>query len=411
LQTFQYTGRNRRGEAVKGRLEAAGIDAVATQLINTGITPIDIEVAKAEVDALAGFRSLQLQLREGRVTLQDQIFFCRQMYTLLKAGVPILQALRGLRDSTPKPALARMIAGIGEGLDAGLDLNTSLRRYPEVFSSLFFSMVQVGETTGNLPEAFLQLADYLEREKDTRDRIKQALRYPMFVMLAIVAAMFVINLVVIPAFAKVYASFRVELPWATQLLIALSNFTVKYWWLIVAAMAGGAYAARAWVRTPEGRYRWHQKKMRLPVVGKILYQSTLERFARAMAVSLRAGVPLVQGMTVVSRAVDNDFVGDRILQMRDGIERGETITRTAMATGLFPPLVLQMISVGEETGQVDTLLEEVAGYYQREVDYDLKNLSSAIEPILIVAVGVMVLILALGVFLPMWDLAKVVKGG
>jgi MSHA biogenesis protein MshG len=168
---------------------------------------------------------------------------------------------------------------------------------------------------------------------------------------------------------------------------------------------------RLYVKTTEGRYRWHRSKLKLPLVGGIIFRSTLARFSRALAVTLKAGVPLVQGMTIISRAVDNDYIGERIIQMRDGIERGETITRTAAATGLFPPLVLQMISVGEDTGAVDNLLLEVAEYYEREVDYDLKNLSSAIEPVLLVVIGIIVLILALGVFLPMWDLARAARGG
>jgi MSHA biogenesis protein MshG len=272
-------------------------------------------------------------------------------------------------------------------------------------------MVQVGETTGSLPEAFLQLSVYLDREKDTQGRIKQALRYPTIVLVAIVLALGIINLFVIPAFAKVFTSFKAELPWATQVLVSTSNFTLSYWYVILAAAVAAAVGVRAFIDTPRGRYRWHHWQLKIPLIGPILYGAMLGRFARSLAVTLKAGVPLVQGMTVVSRAVDNDYIGARILEMRDGIERGETITRTAATTGLFPPMVLQMLAVGEETGAVDDLLVEVAEYYEREVDYLLKNLSSAIEPILIVVIGVMVLILALGVFLPMWDLSRAARGG
>jgi MSHA biogenesis protein MshG len=411
VAAFKYRGRNRRGEAVDGQVEAASVDAVATQLFNSGVTPIDIIETDPATDVLGGLKALRINLSEGRVDLLDLVFFSRQMYTLLKAGVPILQALRGLRESTQNPALAKVIGSIGEGLDAGLDLTGALKRHPKIFSSLFISMVQVGETTGSLAEAFLQLSIYLERDKDTRDRIKQAMRYPSMVLFAITVAMFIINLFVIPSFAQVYAGFKTELPWATKILIATSNFTVHSWHWIILGMVLLALGLRAYVQTPEGLYNWHRLKLKIPLVGGILFRSTLGRFARSMAVTLKAGVPLVQGMTVISRAVDNEFVGERIIQMRDGVERGESITRTAAATGLFPSLVIQMISVGEETGAVDDLLQEVAEYYEREVDYDLKNLSSSIEPVLIVVIGIMVLILALGVFLPMWDLAKAARGG
>ncbi len=410
---FSYRGRDRRGEAVRGQLEAASAEAAASQLFSLGVTPIDILPAAAAGAGAAGLDLGELwrRLQRGTVRLPDQIFFCRQMYSLLKAGVPILQALRGLEESTVNPALRRAIARMRAALDAGLDLSGAVRQQGETFSPLFVSMVQVGETTGSLPEAFQQLALYLDREKDTRDRIRQAFRYPVIVLVAIGLALAIINLFVIPAFAKVYAGFKAELPWATRILIGTSNFTVTFWPVILGALAALVGGARLYVRTGAGRLLWHRMKLRLPVVGSILYRATLGRFARALAVTYKAGVPLVSGMGVVGLAVDNAFVSGRLLAMRDRIERGETITRAATASALFPPLVLQMLSVGEETGALDTLLLEVAEYYDREVEYDVKNLSSAIEPILILAVGGMVLILALGVFLPLWDLIQVARGG
>jgi MSHA biogenesis protein MshG len=409
MPLFQYKGRNQRGEAVRGHLEAVSSDAVAVQLMNSGVIPIDIGVAQAREDI---FAALKARLAASTpITLTDLSLFSRQMYTLLKAGVPIMQALRGLRDSTQNPALAKVIISIGESLDTGLDLTSALRRHPQVFSSLYVNMVQVGETTGSLQEVFLQMTVYLEREKDTRDRIKSATRYPIFVVAAIFIAIFIINLFVVPTFARVYAGFKIELPLATKILIASSNFTVAYWPVILMTIITAVFALRYYVRTPEGRYRWHKMKLGIPVVGRVIYKATLGRFSRALAVMMKSGVPLVQGMTVVSRAVDNDYISDRIVQMRDGIERGETIARTAAATGMFPPLVIQMISVGEDTGSVDDLMFNVADYYEREVDYDITNLSTALQPILIVFLSVMVFILALGVFLPMWDLVQVARKG
>lgn len=408
MSLFQYNGRNQRGEAVSGQIEAGSADAVAAQLFNNGITPVDIAVTSPSSDVMASIRAI---LGESKVQLTDLILFSRQMYTLLKAGVPIMQSLRGLEESTHNSKLARVIGEINESLDAGLDLTSALRRHTDVFSSLYISMIQVGETTGALQESFLQMSSYLELEKETRERIKAATRYPMFVVVSIAIAIFVINLFVIPAFAKVYSSFGAELPWATKTLIATSNFTVAYWYVILIAAGLTILGLKMYVKTTEGHYRWDKLKLRLPAIGGIIYRATLGRFARALALTIKAGVPLVQGLTVVSRAVDNDYVGGQIAQMRDGVERGETITRTAAATGMFPPLVLQMLAVGEETGAVDELMGEVASYYEREVDYDIKNLSDAIQPILIVFIGILVFILALGVFLPMWDLPQAVKGG
>lgn len=407
MPTYQYKGRNQRGEAVNGRLDAPSQDAVATQLFNTGVIPVDIFEASASKDVVG---ALKMQFGEQKIGLDALALLCRQMYTLLKAGVPIMQALKGLRESAANPTLARVLGDLSDALDAGQDLTSGLKRHPKIFPNLFISLVQVGETTGSLDAAFLQLANYLEREKDTRDRIKSALRYPTMVLGAIVIAMFIINIFVIPAFAKVYAGFKVELPVVTEILIATSNFFVAYWpHMLIAGIVAG-FGFRAYLRTEIGRYKWDRFKLRIPVAGSIVYRATLGRFARAFAITTKAGVPIIQGMTVISRAVDNEFISSRILQMRDGIERGETISRTAQATEMFPGLVIQMIAVGEETGSIDDLMVDVAEYYEREVDHALKHISGSIEPILITVIGVMVLILALGVFLPMWDLAAAARG-
>lgn len=407
MPQFQYRGRNQRGEVVTGRLEAASADAVATQLMNTGVTPVDIgRAAEAAQDVGAAFSEW---FASGRIRLIDVAVFSRQLHTLLKAGVPILQALSGLRDSTANPTLAHIIADLLEALDSGLELSAALKRHPKVFSNLFVSMVQVGEATGTLDQVLLQLSLYLEREKDTRERVKAATRYPTFVLVAMLSALAFISFYVIPAFAKLYSGFRIELPWATRVLIAVSDAALAYWPFALGAVLVLALAGHMYLRTANGRYRWHKLKLGLPVVGPIIYKATLERFTRALAVMIRTGVPLVQGMTIVSRAVDNDCIGERVLQMRDGVERGETIARSAAATGMFPPLVIQMINVGEESGALDELMANVSAYYEREVDYDIRNLSSALQPILILVLGAMVLVLALGVFLPMWDLVQLAR--
>jgi MSHA biogenesis protein MshG len=215
---------------------------------------------------------------------------------------------------------------------------------------------------------------------------------------------------VIPAFAKVYAGFHAELPIITKILIGSSNFMVNYWLAMLAMIIGAAVFFRYYISTPDGHYKWDKYKFKLPVVGEVILKSTLSRFARGMALSFKSGMPILQGMNVVSMVVDNEFMRSRIEQMRDGVERGESILRTATAAEVFNPVVLQMISVGEESGDMDGMMLEVAEMYEREVKYDVAALSSKIEPILIVVLGIMVLILALGVFLPMWDLGKAAMG-
>jgi len=406
MPLFAYMARNSRGDAVKGEIEASSADTVAAQLINAGITPIEIKETEPKKDV---FGDLRRKLGAGKPTLDDLILFCRQMYTLSKAGVPIISGITGLADTTSNIVLANALDNIALELEAGRELSMAMSLQGEIFSSLMTSMVRVGENTGKLDEAFLQLAQYLELERDTRSRVKQAMRYPLFVLVAIAIAIAIVNVFVIPAFAGVFKGMKMELPWQTQALIAVSDFTVAYWQYMLATIIASIYGFNHYIQTTKGKYKWDKTKLRLPIVGSIITRALLARFARSFAMASKSGVPLIQALTVVARAVDNDFVSEKILSMRNGIERGDSLTRTAVATNLFTPLVLQMLSVGEETGAVDDMLNEVADFYEREVDYDLKNISQAIEPILIVAIGILVLILALGIFLPMWDLTSLAR--
>ena len=408
MPKFQYRARSNRGDLLEGILEGADTDTVAAQLLHGGVTPIEILERETRADP---FAALRRGLAYRRPDLSELMLFCRQMYTLMKSGVPIVRGMRSLAESTRNAMMVEVLEEVTAELESGRDLSSALGRYPEIFTTLFQSMVRVGENTGRLDEAFLRIAQYLELEKETRDRIKSALRYPAFVVIAIGVAIAIINLLVIPAFATLFERSNVELPWATQVLMTVSSLSVLYWPHALGGLVALSLFWMHWLKTEAGRYRWDKFKLRLPIVGDILRRATMARFARAFSMSARAGVPLIQTLTVISRALDNEFVGDRILQMRNGIERGDTLTRTAASTGLFTPLVLQMMAVGEETGAVDDLLDEVAGFYEREVDHDIKNLSAALEPVLVIAVGSMVLMLALGVFLPMWDLATGASGG
>jgi MSHA biogenesis protein MshG len=403
---FAYKGRNIRGELTEGRLEAADSGAVADQLFNTGITPVEIHPAAGPGGATALPLGLRRLLQQP-VGLVDVMLFSRQMYTLLKAGVPILRALGGLEESMTNPTFKQVIADLRQSLDSGRELSTAMRRHRGVFSPFYVSLVRVGEMTGLLETVFLRLYEHLEFEKDIRDRIRSALRYPVFVIIAMGVALAIINVFVIPAFAKIFQGFGAELPLMTRILIGTSEFTVTYWPLLVAAVIGAIAGFRLWTATTHGRYRWDRLKLRLPIAGKIINKATLARFARSFGLSVKSGVPIVQGLTTVARTVDNEYIAQRIEQMRDGVERGESVLRTAVTTGVFTPVVLQMIAVGDETGEIDELMFEVARMYEREVDYEVKTLAAQIEPVLIVFLGVLVLILALGVFLPIWDLGRV----
>ncbi len=405
---FAYKGRNARGELVTGVIEDNDSGAVADQLFKTGIAPVEIALTAAPSSARRD--SWLARLTAPRITLDDRLLFSRQMYTLLKSGVPIMRALSGLQESAKSVTMAKVIQDLRASLDSGRDLNSSMRRHPEVFSQFFVSMVRVGEMSGSLEEIFLRLFNHLEFEKEMRERVQQALRYPVFVLVAMAVALVIINLFVIPAFSKLFAGLKAELPPITQMLIGFSNFTVHYWPLLLGLTVAAVMGFRVYVATPGGRYSWDKLKLRLPLAGSIIEKVTLARFARSFSISLKSGMSMVQTLAVLSQVVDNAYIAQRIEQMRDGVERGESVLRTARTTGVFTPVVLQMMAVGEETGELDDLMREVADMYQREIDYELKGLSANIEPIMITFLGVLVLILALGVFLPIWDLGRAAFG-
>ena len=410
MSQFRYTGRDAQGAKVTGTLQSASRDSLASELLAQKITPLTIEEQREQGgdDLLA---MLTEKLRRRRVDLEELIIFCRQMYSLSKAGVPIIRAIGGLAESHRNLYFREVLQQVRADLEGGMNMAVALHAHPKVFTTLFISMVSVGENTGQLDQAFRQLAGYLELERETRKRIKQATRYPLFVLIAMSVALVVINLLVIPAFAKVFEQFHADLPWPTRVLIGTSQFFQDFWWLLLLLAGGGLYAFFKWIETDAGALKWDATKLRLPIVGGIFERIALARFTRTFAMMYKAGVPLLQTLSINSASVGNRHIGQAILGMREGVERGEALTRTASSSGLFTPLVLQMMAVGEETGALDDLFVEVADFYEQEVDYDLKQLASAIEPILIVAMGVMVLILALGVFLPMWELASVAKGG
>lgn len=408
MDRFNWKGRNVRGELITGTLNAGSEAAVADQLLAGGVTPV---VIAPDADLVALARPSWWQALRGRpITPEDTLVLARQLHSLLRAGVPLLRALAGLQASSIKPALSLMLADVRASLDQGRELSAAMARHPRAFSGFFVAMTRVGEMTGRLPEVFQRLAEHIEFETDIRARIGQALRYPAMVMAAMGIALVVINLFVLPTFASVFAGFKAQLPLMTRVLLGFSAFTLAWWPALLVAGSGGFVALRSWLATPDGRYRWDRLKLRLPIVGTIVLKATLARFARSFALASRSGIPLSQAMTVVAQTVDNAWIASRIEQMRDGVERGGTLSRCAAASGIFTPVVLQMIAVGEETGELDTLLVEVAGMYERETAYGIKNLASAIEPLLLLVIAGLVLVLALGVFLPLWNLGQAALG-
>ncbi|MFM2119378.1 MAG: hypothetical protein RL722_846 [Pseudomonadota bacterium] len=449
MPRYLWTGHAAEGPT-QGQIEAASPGAAADLLQGRGITPLTIQavtsarpssrratppaseaafpaapagtpLSAAALPALRGMppalaaaldgpagRALLGWLPGPRVRPTDLMLFSRQLATLLRAGVPILRALAGLQESSVNPALQATLVEVRRSLESGIALSMSLAQQNRVFNPFYVALVRVGEMTGRLDEIFLRLFRHIEFETAMRQQVKAALRYPSFVIAAMVAALGVINLMVIPAFATVFAAAGATLPLPTRVLMWTSQFTINFGWLLLAGAVAGWLAFQRWRATPAGQLKGDAWLLRAPIAGPIVQKTVLARFARSFALSLRSGVPIAEALTVVAQTVDNHHIARQVEGMRVAVERGESVLRAAAGTGAFTPVVLQMIAVGEETGAIDELMDEVAELYGQEVEYELKTLSQQIEPLLIVMLGALVLLLALGVFLPVWNLGRTV---
>ncbi len=407
MPSFDFKGRGNNGQLVSGEIDGANSSIVAGLLMDRGITPISIIEKQQQTDYVA---LIEEKLNLQKVSIEELLMFTRQMSALIKSGIPITRAISGILESIENPLMVRSLRDILEQLEAGRSLSIACARHPKVFSNLYISMLQVGENTGLLDESFAMMADYIDRNRRITHNIKAALRYPTTVIIAIAIAMVIVNLLVIPKFAQFFQANRLELPWQTIVLLETSQFFVDYWMYLFSLLVIAAFAFRRYINTVEGRYNWHRFVVRAPLVGDILHRAFMARFSRSFAMAYGAGVPIVQAMGVISRSIGNEYISRNINGMREGIERGETLTRTANQTNMFTPVVMQMFSVGEEAGNLDEMMTFIADFYEEEVDYDIKTLSDRIEPLIYVGVGAMVLILALGIFVPMWDVAKLAGG-
>lgn len=400
---YQYTAIDQNGHKIVGQKEADSIEAVAAELQTKLLIPLDISLVP-ERQSTTWLKSIN-KLLEEKVTLKDLQMFCRQMYTLLKAGIPITTAVSRLLETAKNKKLREALDQVLSALNQGRSLSYGMSQCPKIFTNFYVNLVKVGERSGQLDVIFQHLADYVALEIDTRNKIKSAFRYPKMVMGAIIVALLVINTFVIPAFAQLFKSFQGTLPLPTRILIATSNFIINDWPIVFGTIFFLYFGFRYWAHTANGKYRVDQLKLKIPVMGWIVYRITLARFAKLLSMVLRAGLTAVEGIELVAASTDDAYFTHKIYGISNLIERGNSITAAIEQTQLFPPLIIQMIALGEESGNIDNLLDEVAEFYQREVAYDLDRVSEAIEPILLFVVGAIVLLLALGVFLPLWDLS------
>jgi MSHA biogenesis protein MshG len=433
MQRYAYQSRDGSGTLSAGELDAADSSGVAAQLRARGLTPVSIKAtgssgtgstggnqgadARPAGKAAPGAQDigalLRRQLGKGRtptkVSEVELQLLTRELYAMMKAGVPIMRALAIVTESTGNPALAAALQRISATLGSGVDFGTALEKETQqtgLFSPYYISIVRIGEATGRLEECLLRLSKHLQFLRATKEQLLSAIRYPAFVILAAVLAIVVINIFVIPQFEKVFRGLNAELPMLTKFLLGMSRFIVTGWPMLLAGSAAAVFGVRSWLATPGGTAAWDGWKLQLPIAGQIVRRTCLARFCISFAVALRSGVPLTQALGIVADNVGNRRFADAIQSMRGHVERGESVRQAAVRAGIFPNSLVQVIAVGEETGALAELLEELGNYFQSEVEYELSRLTARLEPILITVLGGVVLVLALGVFLPMWELGR-----
>ncbi len=403
MPQFIFKGRGNSGQLVDGEIEGASSSAVAGLLMDRGVVPISIMEKKDKEDILQVIRD-RFDLYD--ISIEELLMFTRQMSAMIKAGIPITRAISGILETVQNPLLIKSLGDALEQLESGRSLSVAFSRHPKVFSNIYISMIQVGENTGRLEQSLALMAEYIDRNRRTTNNIKTALRYPTTVIIAIAIAMVIVNLMVIPKFADFFQANNLELPWQTVFLLATSGIFVDFWVHMLVVLVGLAFGFKHYINTETGRYKWHRFILKVPLIGDILHRAFMARFARSFSMAYSAGVPIVQAMGVISRSIGNDYISGHVTAMREGIERGEALTRTAHNTGMFTPVVMQMFAVGEEAGNLEEMMTFIADFYEEEVDYDVKTLSDKIEPLIYIAIGMMVLVLALGIFVPMWDLTQ-----
>jgi MSHA biogenesis protein MshG len=404
MTDYKYSGRDEKGAMITGYLERARYNDVANYLLKKNITPLTIDVFQKK-ESLNDI--LQKHTKRKKVSDEELVMFCRQMYTINKAGLPLIQGLESLSASISGGPLQECLLDVTRRLETGVSLSSAMAYHRNIFSNLFLGMIKIGEETGKLDNIFSQMSIYISRDIETKKSIKSALRYPSFVLTAMIVALFVVNLMVIPAFADMFSRFGAELPLPTRILISTSNFFVNYWWLVIVMLVAIISGLITWVNTPQGRLWWHRCKLHIPIVGTLLNKASISRYIRSLSLMLSSGLSMNKAIGLCADIIENEYLSTNIKKIKDGVERGDTLYRTHKKSRMFSPLILQMIQIGENSGQVDTLLMEVAESYEREVDYDLQSLSSKIEPLLIVVMAGFVVILALGIFLPMWDMFSI----
>ena len=398
---FLYQARNKAGDFKKGTVTAASQSKAEQLLTDNGL--IIISLKEQKVSWLDGLQNLS-----NRVGYKDLVLFSRQFSTLVGARVPIVQSLRILESQVSNKGLVNVTKSLVQSVESGDSLSSALARHPRIFGNIYVSLVRSGEASGKVAESLSYLADQLEKDYDLRSRVKSAMTYPAFVMSALVLVGILMFKFVLPNLVAVLKEQNAELPFVSKILIQFTDFFEVFWWVVILALVGLAVAVRYYVNTRAGRYAWDNIKMKLPVIGQILEKIYLARFARNLATLVAGGIPIIQALRIISEIINNVIYRDILLDVATQVTNGKSVGESLAKYKQFPPLVTQMVKVGEQTAQLDTILLKLATFYEKEVDAKVGMLSSLLEPIIMLILGLGVGILVAGVLLPIYNLASAV---
>jgi len=388
-----------------GTIDAPTIGMAGNRLYETGYLPVAIEEEAASVS----LNLSDLWKRFQKVKLEELIVFSQQFSTLYKAGLPLLPGLRSLRDQTLNQKFKEILDEIGLQIEGGNTLFGAMSKYPDVFPVVYVNMIRAGETSGRLGESLDRYVTLADRELRTRQRVKEATRYPKIVIFSVIIAFFVLLAFVIPRFAQVFAKFNTTLPLPTRVMIGMNNLFQDYWYLVMSALIGIPVLLTRYVRTENGRLFWDRLKMRVPGFGRLFLIAALSRFTHTFVMLNKSGIPILQTLEITSTTINNVILSRTIQEISQKVREGRSLADAMKESEKFTPLIVQMVAVGESSGTLDEMLVRITEYYDVELENAIKKMSTYIEPILTLFLGVVVLFLALAVFLPWWNMAQLFK--
>jgi type IV pilus assembly protein PilC len=399
-ETYTYKVRDRGGKVVSGTVVADNEALVLQRLREQGLTPLEIAKQK---------RGMNIELTAKKVKLKELAVFSRQFATMVNSGLPILRALAILSEQATNPTLAKVLTASRMDVEQGASLSQAFAKHPKIFNDLYISMVRSGETGGQLDDVLLRLAAMLESEVRLRGKIKSAMTYPIAVVGLVVLIMSAMLMFVVPQFKSIYGQLGGTLPLPTRTLLMLSDAMKKYWYIVLVGAIVGRIVFKRWKKTPKGRETVDGWKIRMPVFGPLFHKTALARFSATFSMLLRSGVPILQALEIVAETVNNKVISKAVVDVQESVREGESMARPLSKHKVFPPMVVQMISVGEETGQVDVMLEKVATFYEQEVEASVDALTSLIEPLLIALIGGAVGAAVVALYMPMFNIIKLIQ--